>query len=331
MKETYYIFNSGELVRKGNTVYFKNEEQETKRALPIENIESLYIFGEITLNKRLLAFFNEKNILLHFFNYYGFYIGSFMPRDYLNSGMLIVKQVEHYLDKSKRLLLAREFLRGATHNMLSNLKYYQRRGKELEEEIKTITKHLGEQKTSPEVAALMGLEGNIRKIYYKAFNKILREGYTFTERVKRPPDNKINCLISFGNSLVYRTVLTEIYHTFLNPTISYLHEPAEGRFSLSLDLAEIFKPVIVDQVIFSLVNKQKINDEDFKKELKFCYLNEKGRTKFVKEFDERLHATVKNEKLKRNISYKRLIRLECYKLIKHVIGDKRFIAYKKSW
>ena len=88
----------------------------------------------------------------------------------------------------------------------------------------------------------MGIEGRIRNIYYKSYNLFLKDGFHMNGREKRPPNNPINALISFGNSLMYTAVLGQIYRTQLDPSISYLHEPSTRRFSLSLDLAEIFKP-----------------------------------------------------------------------------------------
>ena len=106
------------------------------------------------------------------------------------------------------------------------------------------------------VDELMGYEGNIRETYYRAFNAIIDLQTPFEKRVRQPPDNPINAAISFGNSLMYTACLTEIYRTQLNPTISFLHEPGERRFSLSLDLAEIFKPIIVDRVLFRSVQSR---------------------------------------------------------------------------
>jgi len=81
----------------------------------------------------------------------------------------------------------------------------------------------------------------MRERYYHAWRHILAEGWAFTQRVRRPPDNEINALISFGNSMLYTVCLSEIYRTQLTPTISYLHEPGARRFSLALDISEIFK------------------------------------------------------------------------------------------
>ncbi len=119
---------------------------------------------------------------------------------------------------------------------------------------------------------IMGIEGNIRKIYYSTWNDIVKQDINFKKRVKRPPDNMINTLISFINSLIYTTTLGEIYKTQLNPTVSFLHEPGTKRFSLSLDISEIFKPLIGDRMIFSLLNKNQITEDDFEKESNFFYI-----------------------------------------------------------
>ena len=120
------------------------------------------------------------------------------------------------------------------------------------------------------------------------------------------------------------TVLTEIYHTQLTPLVSYLHEPGERRYSLSLDISEVFKPIIVDRVIFNMINNRIIKEENFVKKLNFCYLSEQGRRTFLSEYQKKLDSTIYNAKLNRNISYQRLIRIECFKVVKHLMGEKQY-------
>jgi len=210
---------------------------------------------------------------------------------------------------------------------LSRLKH----GKEVSENIGKIDGNLRKLEKVKERQELMGIEGNSRNIYYQTFSEILRGDFNFEKRTRQPPKNMLNALISFGNSLLYTVCLTEIYHTQLNPTISYLHEPSERRFSLSLDLAEIFKPIIVDKVIFKLINNQMINKQHFDRQLNFCYLKDSGKRLFLQEFDSRLKTTIKHKQLKRNVSYQHLIRIECYKLIKHFLGDKEYRAFRVWW
>ena len=323
--EKYYIFSNGELKRKDNNIYFND------RALKIEMTSDIYLFGEVTLNTKCLNFLGQNKKAVHFFNYYGFYTGSFYPKESNVSGKLLVKQVEYFQDSEKRVELAREIIKSASDNIFRNLRYYNGRGKDLKNEMEIIKSYQFELDKAQEVNEIMGIEGNIRKVYYSTWSKIINQEIDFEKRVKRPPDNMINTLISFINSLIYTTCLSEIYKTQLNPTISYLHSPGDRRFSLCLDITEIFKPLIVDRMIFSLLNKNMISEDDFAKDSNFYYLKDKGRKKILEEYEKKLNQTITHKELKRDVSYQTLIKLECYKLIKHLLGDKKFDGFKMWW
>ena len=323
--EKYYIFSNGELKRKDNNIYFND------RALKIEMTSDIYLFGEVTLNTKCLNFLGQNKKAVHFFNYYGFYTGSFYPKESNVSGKLLVKQVEYFQDSEKRVELAREIIKSASDNIFRNLRYYNGRGKDLKNEMEIIKSYQLELDKAQEVNEIMGIEGNIRKVYYSTWSKIINQEIDFEKRVKRPPDNMINTLISFINSLIYTTCLSEIYKTQLNPTISYLHSPGDRRFSLCLDITEIFKPLIVDRMIFSLLNRNMISEDDFAKDSNFYYLKDKGRKKILEEYEKKLNQTITHKELKREVSYQTLIKLECYKLIKHLLGDKKFDGFKMWW
>lgn len=323
--EKYYIFSNGELKRKDNNIYFND------RALKIEMTSDIYLFGEVTLNTKCLNFLGQNKKAVHFFNYYGFYTGSFYPKESNVSGKLLVKQVEYFQDREKRVELAREIIKSASDNIFRNLRYYNGRGKDLKNEMEIIKGYQLELDKAQEINEIMGIEGNIRKVYYSTWSKIINQEIDFEKRVKRPPDNMINTLISFINSLIYTTCLSEIYKTQLNPTISYLHSPGVRRFSLCLDITEIFKPLIVDRMIFSLLNRNMISEDDFAKDSNFYYLKDKGRKKILEEYEKKLNQTITHKELKREVSYQTLIKLECYKLIKHLLGDKKFDGFKMWW
>lgn len=299
-----------------------------KRSIDIENVEQIHIFGEVDLNTKALNYISQYGIVLHFYNYYGFYAGSFLPRKKNVSGDVVVRQALHYLDREKRLFLAYCFVESAVYHMMRNL----RERKEAEAFLIAIEDEWEKGRFNiSSIAELMGLEGRIRNIYYQSFNWFLPEDFVMEKREKRPPTNPINALISFGNSLIYSHTLSQIYQTQLDPTISFLHEPSEKRFSLSLDISEIFKPLIVDTVIFKLLNNSKLTLEHFDEDLNYCYLNHEGRKIFLKELQNKLETTVRHRQLNRNVSYKSFIRLECYKLIKHFIGDQVYSPLKAWW
>jgi CRISPR-associated protein Cas1 len=327
----YYITKAGRLRRNENTVDFELADG-TKRTIPINDVKSIHLFSETDLNTKVMIFLNQHGIPLHFYNYYGYYSGSFYPREKLVSGVIVVNQVAHYTDSEKRLALAKEFVETAIHNIVQNLAHYNDSGKNVVSFISRIRDEVARLQSQKTIADIMGVEGRCREIYYSSFDSFLREGFAFERRSKQPPENRLNAMISFGNSLMYATTLSEIYHTQLHPSISYLHEPGERRFSLALDLAEVFKPVIVDRAIFNLINNRIINTtQHFALELNSCYLNDDGRKVFLKEYERRLSTTLHHAKLKRHVSYQRLVRIEAFKLVRHLLGEGQYSGFKSKW
>lgn len=330
MKRNYYIFSNGRIKRKDNTICIESEIG--KKYIPINDVEAIYVFAEVDFNSKALNFLGQNNVTVHLFNYYGFYTSSIYPREYLQSGYSLVNQVKKYIDSAERIIIAKEFIDTASYNILKNLKYYNsRRDEKLEDIILKIEKERERLPIIRDIHDLMGTEGRIRELYYSAFSTITKNKFKFKKRVKRPPDNPMNTLISFGNSLMYTTVLSEIYHTQLNPTISYLHEPGERRFSLSLDISEVFKPIIIDRIIFKLINESIVDESHFTEELNFCHLNDKGRKIFMQQYEDKLNTVIKHKGLGREVSYRRLIRLECYKLIKHINDIEKYEGLKMWW
>ncbi|MDD4236198.1 MAG: type I-B CRISPR-associated endonuclease Cas1b [Bacteroidales bacterium] len=334
MKKTYYLFNPGKLSRKDNTLKFVPHDKDGKelspKYLPVEQVGQMFVFGNLEASSSLYNFLGQNEIAVHFFDYYENYTGSFLSRDYLLAGKMIIEQVKHYNKLKLRMAIAKEIIQGAAYNMLKNLAYYNSRGKDLKSQIERIKLLKSNINNTQKIDELMGIEGNIRNCYYEGINIIINS-FEMGTRSTRPPLNEVNALISFGNMIIYSQVLRSIHQTQLNPTISYLHQPGERRYSLSLDIAEIFKPIIVDRVIFKVLNKRILSEKDFDKSLNRVLLNNAGKKKFLESFDNRMLETIKHRTLNRHVSYKHLIKLECYKLKKHLLNIEDYKSFKMYW
>ena len=167
MKKTFYLFNPGELDRKDNTLKFtpivgsESNEVSMPRYLPIEDISEFYVFGSLRANSALYNFLGQKDIAVHFFDYYENYTGSFMPRDSLLSGKMLLAQTSAYQNKSKRMVIAQKFIEGACYNILKNLRYYSRRGCDVEKIISDIKEYSTRISSAVSIEELMGIEGMI--------------------------------------------------------------------------------------------------------------------------------------------------------------------------
>lgn len=320
--------------RKDNTLKFVPADEDgiegMPKYIPVESVDNLYTFGALDANSALYNFLGKEQISVHFFDYYEHYTGSFMPKEYLLSGKVLVAQTNAYSKLSKRIVIAQKFIEGAAFNMLKNLRYYNNRSKDTTSQIEKIESLMLQITACTEIDMLMGVEGNIRQTYYQAFDLIIND-FEMGNRSKQPPSNEVNAMVSFVNMMCYTLCLDMIYHTQLNPTISFLHQPGFRRFSLALDLAEVFKPLLADRLIFSLLNKKIIQKSDFDHQLNSCLLKDSGRKKVVKAWDEKLNETIKHRSLGRSVSYKHLVKLECYKLVKHILAMEEYKPFKAWW
>lgn len=356
MKQNLYIFSDSLLKRRNNTIYFQkiirdrneldndNNIYESiligrdilipsgdKKFVPVENINAIFAFGALHFNSLFLYFLSRHFIPLHIYSYAGKYAGSYLPLKEHRSGNILAKQLTHLQDAGKRLYIAKQFIKGAAVNQLINLKYYNNRDAYLDEEIDYIETLNLKLDNTKSIGELMGIEGNIKKVYYSCWSKIFTYPVDFYKRVKNPPNNMINSLISYGNMIVYAQVLNEIYHSRLYPEIGYLHSTGENKLPLSYDIAEIFKPIITDRIIFKLINKRILHEKNFYIKNGFCRISKRAKQIFTQEFDSKLYSTINVRELNKNLSFKSIIAQECNKLITHLNDEKTYKPFKMRW
>lgn len=326
----YHVFSHGRLERKDDTVRLVTEDDE-KKYLPIERAEALFLHGQIDFNTRLMSFLDDHGVALHVFGWNDRFAGSIMPSRGQTSGRSLVKQVRAYDDRGHRLSIAEQFVDGSLHNMRANVKYYDNRDNDYE----GVLEHLDDiQSQIPDAEAineLMSLEARARKAYYRLFRESTPAAFAFGGRSYNPPRNELNSLISYGNGLLYANAVSAIRKTALDPAVSFLHEPGERRYSLSLDLADVFKPVIVDRLILRLVNRGRIQTKHFEDEVGRCLLTREGRRRFTAAFEEVLERTIDHPRLNRKVSYQYLLRIEVYKLKKHLLTGEPYQAFRRWW
>jgi len=330
MDRNYHVFSDGRLERHNDTIRLVTEDGE-KNYLPVENAEAVYLHGQIDYNTRFVSFLDDHGVAAHVFGWNDYYAGSIMPKRGQTSGRTLVEQVRAYDDPERRVTLAKQFVAGSIHNMRANVTYYDNRGYDFAAVVDKLDDATARLEPASDVEEAMGVEASARRAYYAIFDDVLPDEFVFDGRRYNPPDNETNSLISFGNALVYSNVVSAIRATALDPAVSYLHEPGDRRYSLALDIADLFKPLLADRVIFRLLNRNQITPDDFETELNSCLLTEDGRKTFSKAFEETLEETVEHPSLDRHVSYQYLLRLEAYKLKKHLLTDEPYEPFERWW
>ncbi len=336
MKKNIYLFKSGELKQENKTINYiiKNESQ----FLPIEQVEHIHVFGEMKLNKRILQLCSKYKINITFYTRYGNIIGRFVNTSY-RIGKNIIEQTKTYLDTLKCNKIIYKIILASSRNCLSLLKYYKKEGFDLENIIINIESEIERFKTINtksvnyrEVAMLF--EARIKQKYYKLFDVILKNSdFEFVERINNPPGNEFNAMMSFGYSLLYGDLLNSIEKSNLIPEISFIHGHSRHTSgSLQYDLADIFKPHIIDRLCLRMVRSNLIKLENFYKTSSGgIFLDEEGRRIFVREYDKQLNKTVKDIRNNRSYSYKQFLSREVYKLSDFVIKGYEYTPVYFKW
>ena len=325
MSKTLYIMSSCTLKRRQNTLMIE-AENEKPRYVPIETTREIIVMGSVEFNKSLLELLNQHRIILHFFNYRGHYAGTYYPGEHTNSGPVLLAQAAHCLDPEKRLSLAASFVTGGIANMRKVASYYQwhREGVDAKDITADLERFSGLAEQAADIPSLMGIEGNARSCYYQLFDRVVSDDdFKMIRRMRRPSGNIMNALVSFLNAMSYSLALSQIYQTHLDPRISFLHEPSGRRLSLNLDLAEIFKPLLADRLIFFLINRHMLHPCDFETDSDGGIRLKKDKCQMIlQKWDERLDETLDVDG--RTMSWRSIVLKEARKIEKHITGEKPY-------
>lgn len=329
MKKRIYIYESGTLARQDNSLVFIREKDKYKFYLPIYQIELISIYGHCVFNKDLVQILFENNISILMFTFNGRYLGCFSPkRNCL--GDILIKQVTIVTDFERKNIYAKEIINSSICNMLSVLKYYNKKGRNLDEYINNI--QLLQNKFIDQDLKNFSLiyEAKIKMIYYSSFNEIIKNNYfCFKRRTTNPPEDPINALMSYGYAVLYGILENDIHLSNLNISLPFIHGVTRNPGGLQYDIADIFKPVIIDRLIFRMINKRQIDSSYFIYNKDSILLSKQGTRLFLEEFENQLSTTISVNNKK--ISYRSLLKKEVYKIELSIKNDKKYIGYKMKW
>jgi len=329
-KPNHHIFADGELSRNEDTLRIDTLDGEIEH-LPVESVDALYLHGQIDFNTRALGLLNEHNVTMHVFGWKDYYRGSYLPKRGQVSGNTLVDQVRAFDDAQRRLQIGHRIIGASIHNMRANIRYYDGNRGDFSETVQRLATLKNEVESTTTINDLRAVEGNARQAYYSCFDDILRDPFKLTRREYNPPTNEANAAISFLNGMVYTTCVSAIRKTALDPTVGFVHAPGERRFTLSLDIADIFKPILADRILFRVVNRQQLSIDDFESELDGTLLTENGRMTVLKEYEDTLDKTVQHPRLNRKVSFKTLVQTDVYSLKKHILTGEPYHATERWW
>lgn len=329
-------------------------KQERKTTIPLFKVEEVMVLGEITITTPALASLLDAKIPITYLSKYGRFLGCLNPELTKNSMLRLAQHAAH-ADYLRRHAIAQRFVIGKLRNMRTILMRYNRM--HADPSISTQVDNLrrcivaaehaklnigdipaaeSEVDADPELekhevavgrmnglGPLLGCEGAGSAAYFNVFGQLIKCNWPhgFTKRVRRPPTDPVNALLSYGYVILTTQVASAVASVGFDPYIGYLHSSRYGKPALALDLMEEFRPLIVDSVVLSMLNNRQIEHKDFKQELNSYRLVDAAKRLFLQKFEERMQEVITHPVFEYKVPYRRCIELQARLLGKYLTGE----------
>lgn len=339
---TLYLTEPRSIVKKdGDTlvVAIPGDKDNAKRnvRIPMMKVTQVIVLADSTVTTPALLALLEQRAEISFCDYHGRFRGQVTSGLSRNGQMRIAQHAAH-ADPRQRFDLARRFVAGKLANQRTLLL---RSNRKLDDEAiaaaaATTQTILGDlerleaddgpvdsarPQAGSAMGSLQGFEGAAAAAYFGVFARLLRQDLGFQRRIRRPPTDPVNALLSFGYTLLMNNVLSAISQVGLDPYIGYLHSSQYGKPALALDLMEEFRAPVVDSVVLTVINNRSLQAEHFVEELNAVRLTDAGRRRFLGAFEDRMAAAIRHPVFKYEASYRRCLELQARLLAKTVMQE----------
>jgi CRISPR-associated protein Cas1 len=178
--------------------------------------------------------------------------------------------------------------------------------------------------------SLLGVEGTAAAVYFGAFSGMIKtdpddgvRAFDFPARNRRPPRDPVNALLSFAYSLLARDLTIVCHAVGFDPFVGFYHQPRFGRPALALDLMEGFRPLVADSSVLSAINTRMVTEDDFVRAGDAVTMSQKGRSGFIRAYEQRMDQLVTHPVFGYRISYRRVLEVQARLLARYVSGEIR--------
>lgn len=299
---------------------------EVRAEMDLERLSEVVLAGPAQMTTQALHECLRRGIHVHYMTTRGRYMGLATGMNHFH-GLLREAQWKLHFDPERSLEIARVLVRSKLGNMRTLMMRYRRetRTDADERDIRGLRDLRKSSETGRDLAALRGLEGAGARIYFQKFEKFVkpdrREEFPFAGRNRRPPRDRVNALLSFGYSLLARDCVSAALRVGFDPFCGFFHSMKYGRPALALDMMESFRQPVVDSMALTAINNGVFRSGDFLEYQGVCYLNERGRKKFLAQYELRKRDMVTHPRFNYRLSYSRTIELQFRLLGKVLLGE----------
>jgi CRISPR-associated protein Cas1 len=327
---TLYVTMPGSyLSKEGETVVVK-VERETKIQVPVANLEGIVCIGGVGFSPPLMKMCSEKGVTLSFLTESGEFLSRVTGPV---SGNILLRKEQHRRSDNiqKTIDIAKTFVLGKLLNSRTVLLRAARETDGIETKdaltrcsdcLKNIVR---ETRHETSLDSIRGKEGQAGHTYFSVFDRLIitqKDNFYFKERSRRPPLDNVNALLSFTYTLLAHDCIGACESVGLDPQSGFLHADRPGRPSLALDIMEELRPFLADRLVLTLINRQQVRPEGFKKTETGAVLMDTGtRKEVLKTYQERKKEELEHPFIEEKVSIGLLPYIQACLFARYLRGD----------
>lgn len=298
-----------------------------KARIPAHTIEAIVCLCNTTVSTPFIGFCGENGIALSFHSdngkFYGRIYGS------VSGNVLLRKKQYEWIDSHESAEVVRNIILGKIVNSRNMLTRAARNTTEekaliLKEQAEKLLEQENDLEGAKSIDSIRGIEGAAAAVYFRAFDAMLKTDESemmFEKRSRRPPENRVNAMLSFAYMLLKNDTQSALESVGIDPAAGYLHTLRPGRPSMALDLMEELRAPLCDRFVISLINLKQITASDFDAEGIEYKLKDKARRKVIQEWQLRKKETITHPYLKEKIPIGLIPYCQAMLLARHFRGD----------
>ncbi len=325
---TLYITRQETYLHKERETIVIKQGKDKLGQFPAISISNILCFGQVSVSPFLMGFCGEQGIGLSFYTEYGKFLARVQGKQ---TGNVLLRRAQYRWadDDEKSIAIARLFVAAKIANgRLVLMREVRNHGDNpaLSQAIKKLATSLRRVQHAQQVSESMGIEGDAANVYFSVFNELLRgTGFTFGGRVRRPPTDPVNALLSFAYTLITHECSSALQGVGLDPYVGFLHQDRPGRVSLALDLLEEFRAPWADRFVLTLINRKQIQLNDFITEASGAVrLKDDARKTFLTAWQERKQVEIMHPYLQEQVPVGLLPHCQAMLLARHIRGDTEY-------
>lgn len=325
---TLYIATPKSYLHKDHETIVVKNGPKTLGQFPALTISNIVCFGQVSASPFVMGYCGEKGIGLAFFSDRGRFLARIQGRQ--TGNVLLRKEQYRWADdRNSSTDLARIFVAAKITNCRAVLLREARNHGDtasMSSSVKKLAASLRQTRQTESVDELMGIEGAAANVYFGAFTDMIRrDGLTFNGRVRRPPTDPVNALLSFAYSILANECASALQGVGLDPQAGFLHKDRPGRASLALDMLEEFRAPWADRFVLTLLNRRQVQPGDFVTEASGAVrLKDDARKDFLIAWQDRKQKEINHPYLREKISIGLLPHCQSMLLARHIRGDTEY-------